>query len=120
MKELLINKNNGGSGYLYNRLRNLRSKNRPHRVPAISEDENEVQEAMIDLNLNSSNENIQYNMDDLLFLKTTLVLDGNLMEFREKLKSTLTTRQEMLKNKKTDIKENFPCFFVRPELVKQK
>lgn len=54
---------------------------------------------------------------DFEILKSTLVNDENLDFFQEKLKLTRSYRLKILLNKDTDLMENFPYLFVRPELV---
>lgn len=68
--------------------------------------------------LNTTQENCQdYQMDSLLYLKTTVVSEQNLTEFEEKLKVTLPMRMKMIKDKSVDFLEQFPYLFVRPTLV---
>lgn len=56
-------------------------------------------------------------MDDLDSLKSTVVNKQNVDFIREKLKSTLNYRVEMMRDLSTDLLENFPFFFSNPEMV---
>lgn len=55
---------------------------------------------------------------DIEFLKITIVNDTNLAIIKEKLKSTMSYRLEMMKTLELDVLETFPYFFTHPSLVK--
>lgn len=56
-------------------------------------------------------------MDDLDSLKSAVVNKQNVDFIREKLKSTLNYRVEMMPDLSTDLLENFSFFFSNPEMV---
>lgn len=56
---------------------------------------------------------------DVQILKATVVNDANLMEICRKLKSTLSYRTKMLKDRALDLLELFPYFFTSPFLVRE-
>lgn len=103
-QELLVNKLHGGSGYLYNRVRYLRKK---------QQKEQQVAEPQVE----DESENESTEIDDFLFLKTTVVTDENRNDVEEKLKLTIEYRQNLLNDVNIDLMEHFPYFFVHPKLV---
>lgn len=104
-----MNSNNGTGGYLYNRIRYLRNKKSNSNV--------EQNSGNNDIMNTSEGNSCSYQMDSLLYLKTTVVSEQNLTEFKEKLKVTLPLRTQMIKDKNVDFLEQFPYLFVRPTLV---
>lgn len=104
-----MNSNNGTGGYLYNRIRYLRNKK--------SSPDNQQNIRNDDMSTTADTSFQGYEMDALLYLKTTIVSDQNLADFKEKLKMTLDIRMKMIKVDKVDFLEYFPFMFVRPLLV---
>lgn len=103
-------------GYLYNRVRYLRSK-----MSKESNLDNANRNDIVDVIAPGSNEQndlVSSNvMNDMLKLKTTIISDSNIEEIRLILKRTRRIRMDMIKNQSVDFMENFPCFFVCPALV---
>lgn len=127
-----MNKLNGGSGFLYNRLRYLRRKDRdqckkkpqtvngPEELESTEENENQNVSDSNPSEFDSNDDHVtqqSYQMDDLLFLKTIVVNEDNLPEIRKMLRKTLSRRQELLNSEKVNLLEHFPFFFVHPQLV---
>lgn len=127
-----MNKFNGGGGYLYNRLRYLRKKEKDKRknnLQTVSEIDESVSTADFDnqIVVSSSQDTMNndtatsesYQMDDLLFLKTIIVNEQNMPKIHEKLRETLERRRELLNTENVDMLEHFPFMFVHPQLVSQ-
>lgn len=93
-----------------------------------------VRENMKQLNLNAANVSMNRSLlnqsmaieevcddsvaaNDIVFLKSLLVSDENMDTFWEKLNSTRSYRHKMLLDKNTHLKEQFPYFFTRPDMV---
>lgn len=55
--------------------------------------------------------------EDLQFLKSVIVNPDNMNAIRQKLKSTLDSRIEMVRDLNVDLLENFPFFFSNPQTV---
>lgn len=55
--------------------------------------------------------------EDFEILKSTVVNDENIDMIQKKLVLTQNYRTQIMSNMKTDLKESFPYFFVRSELV---
>lgn len=131
-QDLLINKANGGGGYLYNRLRYLRKmekeKSKPTKQKNHSPKNNETEGAapsldagnriVVDSNQTSDNSNpTPHQVDDLLWLKTIVVNEQNMPEIHEKLRKTFERRRSLLNSENVNMLENFPFMFVHPQLV---
>lgn len=54
---------------------------------------------------------------DMLFLKTEIVTEDNIEEFRMALKRTIEYRKSMMPEMKMDLPDHFSCFFTHPILV---
>lgn len=66
------------------------------------------------------NENEKEKMDLAInFLKSVVVNDSNLDAIKEKLVETMRYRHDLMKNQRMDLKETFPFFFTRPQLVSE-
>lgn len=104
-----MNSNNGTGGYLYNRIRYLRNKK--------SSSDNQQNIRNDDMSTTTDTSSQEYQMEALLYLKTTIVSDQNLADFKEKLKMTFDIRMKMIKDDKVDFLEHFAFLFVRPTLV---
>lgn len=124
-----MNKVNGGSGYLYNRLRYLRTKEKNQskknsqtvngtKESASSKDDNQNVDEHNQIATNTDHVTHEpYKMDDLLVLKTIIVNEKNMPEIHDKLRLTLERRRELLTTGKVNLLEHFPCMFVHPSLV---
>lgn len=118
---------NGGSGFLYNRLRYLRKKEKNQlkkKAQPSEEPENivpNVEDETVAENAASTDDgdvtNDPYQMDDLLYLKTVVVHKNNLLEIQDILRKTFDRRRQWLCTDKVNLLENFPCMFVDPKLV---
>lgn len=129
-QDLLVNKVNGGGGYLYNRLRYLRlrtnDKNKK-QMQTVNRTEESSPTADIDNQIVAENSqgvmnndpvtSDSYQMDDLLFLKTVVVNKQNMPQIQEKLRKTVERRRELLNTENVNMLENFPFMFVCPQLV---
>lgn len=129
-QDLLVNKINGGGGYLYNRLRYLRLKNKntnknnletanqTEESSPTSDFENPIAAESSHVEMNDEPETLEsYQMDDLLFLKTVVINEQNMAQIQEKLRKTVERRRELLNNGNVNMLENFPFMFVCPQLV---
>lgn len=115
IQDILFNKIHGGGGYLYNRLRYLRMLKKKE------EERNNAETVRTDETTDNTDQvltNDNYQMDDFLFLKTTVVSTDNLDKVKEKLKNTIEYRRQLLADEEIDLKEHFPYMFVHPELVR--
>lgn len=128
---MLVNKVNGGGGFLYNRLRYLRTREKTQlkknlqpvdetaeSMPTIENNQSATEGSQIVTN-NDDGAHDPYQMDDLLFLKTVIVNEKNMPKIHDKLRKTLERRRELLNTEKVDMLENFPFMFVHPSLVSQ-
>lgn len=123
-----MNKYNGGGGYLYNRLRYLRHKERDKckntlqtvnetEEPTSSAENETVASNSQDAMNNDTETSESYQMDDLLFLKTIIVNEGNMPKIFETLRKTLQRRRELLETENVNMLEQFPIMFVHPPFV---
>lgn len=121
-----MNKYNGGGGYLYNRLRYLRRKEKDkckNTLQTVNETEEPTSTAENEIvastsqNAMDSDTEASYQMDDLLLLKTILVNEDNMPKILETLRKTLQRRRELLDTKNVNMLEQFPFMFVHPPLV---
>lgn len=109
IKDLLINTSEAGTtGRLYNRFRYLRKIDKGKNpdtqpLPALPPDEHPT-----------------HSLDDLLYLKTAVISNSNIVEVRKKLEKTRTLRDELVRAAETDLMEQFPFFFTHPQLVNYK
>lgn len=62
-------------------------------------------------------EDAQNEEEDMDYLKRAVISKNNFASVVEKLNATRKLRQQMLLNKETDLREQFPFFFSHPELV---
>lgn len=127
---MLVNKRAGGGGFLYNRLRYLRirdknkNKNNLESVSeaeelASSEDTVNQIVASTSQDETSTTTTESYQMDDLLFLKTVIVNEQNMSKVKEILQKTVDRRWDLLNTKNVNMLETFPGMFVHPPLVSQ-
>lgn len=107
---MLVNKLNGGSGSLYVRVRYLRNKSEEMPNNNVINNPGERERVQDDDQLEDAR-------DELLILKTTIVDTANECEIKNILRKTVNIRYRMLNDNQIDLKENFPFFFVKPELV---
>lgn len=120
-----MNKINGGGGYLYNRIRYLRKKEKDKSKNDLQTvHETEESTSIVDIDKQITINGIQdvsspvsYQMDDLLFLKTIVVNEQNMAKIHDVLRKTLERRRELLNNGNVNMLENFPFMFVHPQLV---
>lgn len=61
--------------------------------------------------------NVEKQKEDLEFLKYCVVNEEPNDVLTEKLNSTRELREKILKDENTDIRESFPFFFIKPQLV---
>lgn len=93
---------------MYNRFRYLRrlDKAKNPKIPTL-------QSPPVD-------EQTEYTLDDLLYLKSTVVSETNIAEIHKRLQRTRQQRDELVRNEATDLLEHFPFFFAHPQLVSYK
>lgn len=97
-----MNKRGGGGGYLYNRLRYLRTKEKEkckNVLQTVSETEElassvDIENEIVvsssqDATNNDTTTSESYQMDDLLYLKTVVVNEQNMPKIHEILRKTL-------------------------------
>lgn len=127
---MLVNKRAGGGGYLYNRLRYLRIKDKNRNnletiseTEALASSEDTVNQSAPTTTQDETSNDIatteSYQMDDLLFLKTVIVNEQNMPKIKEILQKTVDRRWDLLNTQHVNMLENFPCLFVHPSLVSQ-
>lgn len=104
----------GSAGRLYNGFRYLRKLDRDQKAKLQLNDVSDVSQTNDANGLEQLPENYT---DDLLYLKTVVVSNENLDDIRRVMAKTRNVRDEMMKDGAIDYLENFPFFFVRPELV---
>lgn len=123
-----MHKYNGGGGYLYNRLRYLRKKEKnkcKNNLQTVSETEElDIEnEIVASSSQNTTNGDTttsdSYQMDELLCLKTMVVNQQNIPKIHEILRKTLKRRRELLNTKNVNMLELFPFMFVDPSFVSQ-
>lgn len=101
---------NSKNGYIDNKLKYIRHQQKCH---------DDISEVPDDLNNQGNIDNIDESkiMDDLFFLKTTVVTKESLPLIQEKLINTQKYRVDMLKDLGLNLLGNFPFFFSHPDLV---
>lgn len=109
----------GRSGYIYDKIRRLKSKNNNENSTESNYDE-------IDDDENGGDENNAMDLPESLIANddNTLmqyfkncVVNQNQAELREKLKNSVEFRRALLKNPEKPIYKLFPFYFVDPTLV---
>lgn len=98
----------GENGYFNRRLRYLKFRNK-----------NQLNTSNMSGMLEESNieVNVEKQKEDLEFLKYCVVNEEPNDVLTEKLNSTRELREKILKDENTDIRESFPFFFIKPQLV---
>lgn len=105
----------GDRGWFNARLNYLRSVQNAMNKSASNKSQNRSQLNTTVLNDDCNDEAAAA---DILYLKSLPINDSNLEIFTQKLNSTREYRQKMLLDKSINLKEQFPYFFVKPELVR--
>lgn len=106
----MINSSNAGtSGRLYNRIRYLRKLHKANNT------ENE-ESATPQLTQNNDQ---NYSMDELLYLKSVVINENSMPEILKRLEITRRQRDEMVRSDTIDLMEHFPFFFTCPQLVSE-
>lgn len=100
-------------GFLDQKLKNKRytEKQRNRSI------DNNCTVANIECNIDMISET-EKQINDVEFLKATIVSDETMSVIESKLRSTATYRQKMMETPELDLLETFPYFFTEPKLVK--
>lgn len=96
------------NGWFATRLKYLKQRRNSHQIRNNSNENNNI----------SQSTDATHEVEDMEYLKHVVVDDVSFELIVEKLNSTRKFRQQMLQNKETDMRENFPFFFSHPKLVR--
>lgn len=100
------------TGWINARLKYVREQqNKLNQNPNEATDNNNLDEVIMTDDMAT---------DDILFLKSLVVCEDNMVIFIQKLNATRSYRQKMLLDKSIHLKEQFPYFFTHPHLVTSK
>lgn len=109
-QDLLFNEN--GAGWLSEKMKRKREAIRKQRDKEIAQREHETDQEPNDIDYTEIDAQIDFEI-----LKATIVDDESMEFMKDKLILTQGYRTQILSNMRTDLRECFPYFFVRSELV---